>query len=296
MANLFLTLTPVIKTRAIKGCEDAWHFVEYIPSAYERGWTENIGRLQGDVCGETKKQMAEVNQWMSRSDMSTDIFSVFKFRNNCTGEVSLDYIEPLVGLTRSPYFCVYGDAHVVSKDYLVVSPTSRRGAKAYLFDLGSSLYNSGAGGASQQWFVDTYNIKWDGIFAWDAMAYSPSEFWTLVPKHLKPIYHFYNIPVSPEPNHPDNALDYILRVARPEDFVLLKIDIDNTPVEEALVDQILASEALLGLIDEFYFEHHVNIGPMNGYWGTGSSDKTLADTYRIFTTMRNKGILAHGWV
>ncbi len=67
MTNLLLTLKP----------------------AKPRGWTEV------DVCGETKKQMAEVNRWMSRSDMSTDIFSAFKFRNKCTG-------------ARSPYFCVYG--------------------------------------------------------------------------------------------------------------------------------------------------------------------------------------------
>jgi hypothetical protein len=211
----------------------------------------------------------------------------------------MDPIEPLAGLLRSPYFCMYDDAYVVSKYYLVVGPKQRPKGKSYLFDLGASLYNSGAGGASQQWFVETYEsrgVSWDGIFAWEASVYPPDQLWSLVPRHLKPIYHYYNVPVNPELGHSDNALEYIRSVANPADFVVLKIDIDNTPVEEALIQQILASDELLGLIDEFYFEHHVNTKPMHKYWNTDSSPRTLVDTYRIFTAMRRRGIRAHGWV
>lgn len=293
-----------------------WVFIEYTPSAYEKYWTDNIAALCRDACTESNKQLAEAEEWIRQSssndkphDFPTNVFSYFKYRNDCTGEISIDYIEPLAGVTRSPYFCLHGEPHHISKDYLVVSwniskrltsPTDHV-PKAYLFDFGASMYNSGAGGASQQWFVETYEsrgVKWDGIFAWEVSVYNPVESWALVPARLKPVYHWYNIPINPEPGHPDNALDYIRRTARPEDYVLLKIDIDNSPVEEALVSQILASEELLGLIDEFYFEHHVNVPNTRliSYWGSGSSSLTLVDTYRIFTTMRSKGIIAHGWV
>ncbi len=147
--------------------------------------------------------------------------------------------------------------------------------------------------------MDTYaarGIHWDGIYAWEAQAHPPDNVWSGIPAHLKHVYHWYNIPVNPDPGHTDNALDYIRRVARPEDFVLLKIDIDNTPVEEALVHQLLASDELMGLVDEFYFEHHVNTEPMHRFWATQDSPRTLEVTYRIFTTLRSKGVLAHAWV
>ena len=204
-------------------------------------------------------------------------------------------------------FCLTNE-DLVNKNYLVVSwnvskklssPTGHYVPKAYYFDLGASLYDSGAGGASQSWFVETYEsrgIRWDGIFAWEAKPHPAGQVWGKLPARLKPIYRWYNVPVSPKPGHPDNALDYIRRIARPEDFVLVKLDIDTTPVEEALVGQILASDELLGLVDEFYFEHHVNTRPMHPYWGTQSAQQTLADTYRIFAALRGKGVVAHAWV
>ena len=290
-----------------------WKFIKYTPSAYEQYWTENVATLQHDVCAASNRQLEEVNEWTKQTsseaphDFTTNIFSKFTFQNKCTGEITTDYIEPLAGLTRSPLYCLRGNAYVVSKDYLVVSwniskklsgPPDRT-PKAFYFDLGASLYDSGKGGSSQSWFVETYEsrgIHWDGIFAWEAQEHRPSKAWGLIPARLKPVYHWYNIPVSPVPGDADNALDYIRRTARPEDYVLLKIDIDTTPVEEALVEQILASDELLGLIDEFYFEHHVNTRPMYRHWGNLSVSWSLADTYRIFTALRSKGVIAHSWV
>lgn len=291
-----------------------WTFVKYTPSPYEQYWADNIASLKGDVCTESNKQRNEIDTWANLSssngaprELPTSVFSLFTFQNECTGEVSTDYIEPLAGLTRSPLFCLRGPAYIVSKDYLVVSWNVSKKLtrppgytpKAYYFDLGASLYNSGAGGASQKWFVETYEargVRWDGIFAWEMKPHSPDKAWRLIPARLKPIYHWYNIPVSPVPGHADNALDFIRRTARPEDFVLMKLDIDATSVEEAIVDQILASDELLGLIDELYFEYHVHTPPMFPYWGRVSSSRTLASTYRVFFALRSKGVIAHSWV
>ena len=45
--------------------------------------------------------------------------------------------------------------------------------RAFFFDVGASIYNTGAGGASQSWFVETYRrggVEFDRIFAWEARA------------------------------------------------------------------------------------------------------------------------------
>lgn len=295
-----------------------WNFIEYRSSEYEKHWIDNIASLQDNVCAESNKQAHEIEEWMAHAKKSTaqrttdlpeTIFSKFSFQNNCTGEMTTDYIEPLAGLTRSPFYCKRGlnTDDVMDKDYIIISwNVSRKrivspwyNARYYYFDLGASLYNSGMGGASQSWIVQAYEdrgVLWDGIFGWEAIEHRPSSVWEIIPPHLKPIYHWYNIPVSSQPKHPDNALEYIRRHARPQDYVLLKLDIDHTLTEEALVEQILGSEELLALIDEFIFEHHVNVGPMNAHWGTYNVPHRLQDTYRIFSTLRRKGILAHSWV
>ena len=180
------------------------------------------------------------------------------------------------------------------------SNVSRRAAHArsFYFDMGASLFNSGGGGPSQSWLCETYalrGVQWTGIFAWEAEHLDPVRVWSEIPGPLHPIYHWYNVPVNPEPEHPDNALRHLRAVARPEDFVVVKLDIDNTIVESALMAQILSDPALMGLIDELYFEHHVDTPPMYPYWGA-LPGSTLADTYAIFTTLRKRGVLAHSWV
>ena len=290
------------------GCK--WRFVDYTPSPYEKHWVDNIDDLQTKVCEESNKQTREISTWtdnFSSKHPPSDVFSFFTFQNECTGETSVDYIEPLAGLTRSPLFCLRGQDHLVSKDYLVVSwnvsnklqgdETTGYRPKAYYFDLGASTFNSGAGGASQSWMVEMYEargVRWDGIFAWEMKPHAPSEVWGSIPDRLKPIYHWYNIPVNPGPGHGDNALEYVRQIAHPEDFVLMKLDIDSTPIEEAIIDQILTDSD--NLIDELYFEHHVHTPPMFPYWGVLPDSTTLKDTYRIFSTLRNKGVMAHAWV
>jgi hypothetical protein len=113
----------------------------------------------------------------SSKDVSSDVFSFFTFQNDCTGEFSVDYIEPLAGLTRSPLFCLHEPDYIVSKDYLVVSwnvsnklrsNATGHEPKASYFDLGASTFNSSTGGASQRWIVEMYEargVRWDWIFA-----------------------------------------------------------------------------------------------------------------------------------
>jgi hypothetical protein len=72
-------------------------------------------------------------------------------------------------------------------------------------------------------------------------------------------YCRFNIPAIAEPTSPDNPLNMLKRIAKPEDYVVFKLDIDNSKIEAMFVEQLLASPELLALVDDFFFEHHVNV-------------------------------------
>ena len=296
-----------------------WKFKSYVPSPWENFWVKNVKLLQDNVCEEANKEVGHISEWVKGAkknifanpfELPSSTFSQFHFVNTCTGEELVDYIEPLAGLTRHPYYCLKGAKWLVNKDYLIASWNVSRKLeispsgytpKALYFDLGASFYDSGFGGASQSWFIETYEkrgVSWKGIFAWEATPQDSVKTWNLIPAKWKPYYHWYNIPVSSVPGDADNALRYISEVARPEDYVLLKVDIDHSETENAIVHQLLASDELLGLVDEIYYEHHVRTKPMHKYWArvTKNSNENLSHTYNMFSELRKKGLLAHSWV
>ena len=294
--GLLMFYSPLHRQRTLVQKECGWKFQRYLPSAWEAEWTAGVGVLQDRVCAHTDPERSAA--WVERK-MDSGVFSQFIFVNVCTGEQLVDYIEPLAGLTRHPFFCLKGEEFLVDKSYILV-PTSvprklQPGRKAYYFDLGASLYDEGAGGASQKWIVESYaarGVRWDGIWSWDAREYSQGDVWRRIPAELKPVYHWYNVAADDGTNNP---LEFIRRVTDVEDYVLVKIDIDNRAVEEVVIKELLASDATLARVDELYFEHHVDIEPMRPYWGNvpGAS---LADTYALFAELRRRGVLAHSWV
>ena len=83
-------------------------------------------------------------------------------------------------------------------------------------------------------------------------------------------------------------------IARPIDFVALKVDIDTPSVEVPLMEAILNSEALLGLIDEVFFEYHFKVRPDFG-WGN-RMNATVNDALRLMQRLRMQGVRAHFWV
>ena len=66
-------------------------------------------------------------------------------------------------------------------------------------------------------------------------------------------------------------------------------------VEEELVRPLISSPDLMALIDDFYWEHHVNIEPMNRWWKTHDSPLRMNDSLVLFTTLRSAGVRAHSW-
>jgi hypothetical protein len=117
-------------------------------------------------------------------NFSKKVFSYMEYKQICDNkekEVMQIPIEPLVGFLRHPlHHCFpknFGlhSNYRVNKDYMIqpfspeIYPTGGSDRRNYFFDLGASFYTSGLGGASQQWFFETYRsrgITFDRILAW----------------------------------------------------------------------------------------------------------------------------------
>jgi hypothetical protein len=65
-----------------------------------------------------------------------------------------------------------------------------------------------------------------------------------------------------------------------------------------LIDQVLADSEVRSRVDELYWEHEVHTSPMihQGWGAHGWPNETLAQSYELFTRLRELGIRAHSWV
>lgn len=279
-----------------------------IPSDFVHLFLGGSRRAQSTGCGHSLKELG--------NDINKQVFSRYIWKDTCTSEQIETYIEPLVGLMRSPiYPChAYGNDGLLDRDYIVYGRASQNckmtkypqlGANSryknfYFFDLGASVYQKGAGGASQQEFVDSYAslgvpLKNMHYFAWEIEVIEPQEVWRQVPGSLKPKYHWINIPASPARGSSDNPWTYLKSLCTKGDYVVVKLDIDDTPVETAFMEQLIADTELQGLIDEMFFEHHVNVEAMWQFWHTEAETVYLKDSYNWFIQLRTAGIRFHGW-
>jgi hypothetical protein len=228
-------------------------------------------------------------------------------------------LEPLMGFLRHPLSICFDGAskgsanlldHVVNKSCMLPmfahevvhshNKISTSPYRRYLFDVGASLYSSGLGGASQEWFVNTYRLHgldFDRILAWEAQPLRPEDIFSEVPPEIFRKMSYFNIKASSEPNSKYNPLVVLQELCRVEDFVVLKIDIDNDKVEVELINLILQDPDLSAKIDELYFEHHTTLNPLNNiYWYLKQSAANITTSYELFTALRNRGIRAHSWV
>jgi len=74
----------------------------------------------------------------------------------------------------------------------------------------------------------------------------------------------------------------------------VQLDIDNPVAEQAIVEQLFSDVSIRSLVDEFYFEHHVDVVDMRPSWGSPQG-RVLKDTYDIMIALRRAGVRAHWW-
>ena len=266
------------------------------------------------------------------TDESHPVLSLHAYTDPCNGRVSMIPIEPLVGALRHPYHdCLKRSSMSASKNYLLpawrpeVLPSP---ARTFFFDLGASLWASGSGGASQSWFVHGYakrGLEFDRILAWEYEQHTEIEIRRSLPAALRNATTIYRTPDAAPPGCAQcasdrlsyhnfgidaiegslrNPLVHLRALVRPDDFVVIKLDVDTPAIELAVVEQILRDPVNTGaLIDEFYWEHVVAHTPMEHFgWGHDlrrlpkEKQQTLRDSYSYFTRLREMGIRAHSWV
>ncbi|KAJ1424109.1 hypothetical protein B484DRAFT_331400, partial [Ochromonadaceae sp. CCMP2298] len=87
--------------------------------------------------------------------------------------------------------------------------------------------------SSLSWFVCAYlqrGVVFDQIYGWEKNLLEPDAFWALVPQCLVSVYHFLNKGITTGRMDGQAPLRIVQQLAREQDFVSFKLDIDTTSV------------------------------------------------------------------
>jgi hypothetical protein len=257
-----------------------------------------------------------VNDRPANSFELNTIFSRLRYIDSFNHTVDR-YIEPLVGILRDPLTMCDNlinysgrfestESWVQAKRFLVHDFETINSlpfdSKLILMDLGASTYNGWGddeAAVGAKWFVERFKsntqVPFDRIFSFEFVKHSPEEIFRDLPKYLWSRYMYFNVAVSADPTQASHSWNILLSIAKPSDYVIVKLDIDARDIERALVQQLLDNNSYSSIVDEFFFEHHVNAVAMHRYWGLQHDETTMRHSYKLFHELRERGIRAHCW-
>lgn len=306
-------------------------FTKYVASPIEMKWK--------DMAMTTNVHGKGCHLWESNGpfykELVEDVSKGYYFSNasyfeskNTKGNIVREYIEPLFSSLRHPLTMALPEystrAQIMNKTYYQFPNNLNDNTRILFFDLGASLYDSGAGGdngASLRWFWEKYSklsgkkIPFYRIFAWEAKEYKQKDLWSSFPPEIISRLSYFNVPADATKGSKMNPWRVLMDVAQKTDHVIVKLDVDNQAVELALVAQLLSPPfKIASLIDELFWEHHVagsivacpHLWKRRNYrlagWRrmkfnlTEPSAETIGASYSFFTQLRELGIRAHSWV
>eukprot|EP01084_Bolivina_argentea_P101805 182455_1 len=319
-------------------------FKRYTSSPLEMKWIKNINEWQkkDNFCDIVGKQKIFIDEYLNKLQTTLmneyfnypfinnqsnnteikeyiDIFSSFEYDVTCDEPnrqftyTYISWIEPLFAALRHPEaLCTphkRAEYQLVSKGYIVLDyiPLNVLNSydNLYYLDIGASTYNTGAGGASQEWFISNYEkhrlIKFNKIILWECKPQNMTNVFDSVPINVLPFYQYYNIFADTNTSHAKSPLNLLKQMIsfndnrKRNDYISFKLDMDH-PKEFNFIKQILNDSILMDQIDEMFFEHHVNFAPMIKFWKKAINVKhTLATSYTYFLKLRENGIRCHGW-
>jgi hypothetical protein len=118
--------------------------------------------------------------------------------------------------------------------------------------------------------------------------------WEQLPDDLRFAHVFINSPIKMNSNYPLNILRLMKVYVKPDDFLVLKLNIEDEEIGDEFALSLMNDEKkdVTNLIDELYFEHKVKLDVMSGVWGK-KSEQDLSDSYHLFLGLRQKGIRSH---
>lgn len=280
----------------------------YIPSSIESRWLSRANEWDSDVCLHLLKSKLDIQMWISYAtgkatvpvESSVDIYRPHELLSkyiitHCSIHHEVEYIEPLVGVPRDPRIC-YSPRYTFSADHIFLSTGCHRDFKsknAYYFDAGATTFKD-----KQHWFISEFHkhgIIFDRLWLWEVNNINFTDVFAQVPNQLLPRYTYYNHPVTCDKTSFMDPLNIISAMTTEDDFVVFKLDIDFSALEECLIQRILSERKLSRLIDVLFFEHHVNVSMMHRYWGR-KQKLSLHDSLATFGKLRSLGIRVHGWM
>jgi hypothetical protein len=174
--------------------------------------------------------------------------------------------------------------------------------KRVFIDLGSSYFKfwdktANKIAASGEWFYNIYHARgqtFDRFVQVEVDPLDPKIAWNQLPDDLVSAFTLINIPLEVDPQSKFDVSTIIKSMVKPNDFFVIKVDIDSAPIEEPFVYSLLKDDSVANYIDEMMFEHHVDVDMMRSAWGKGLPHN-MADSYELFRGLRLKGIRAHSW-
>ncbi|WIA14773.1 hypothetical protein OEZ85_003257 [Tetradesmus obliquus] len=254
------------------------------------------------------------------------VFSRFVTTRTCPGqqqapqESIITWIEPLAHGLRHPNSLCNMGADLFNRGYLLIAnqkdvlalraaatpsnseACSSRSCQAIYMDLGATRWEAALNSVGQAWFYRSYaqrGITMDRLLLWEAVPVSPpSAIFAQLPKELFHKYQYFNIPAGTDYSDASHPVRMLKSIAQPADFVAFKLDIDNYAAENSILSNLSGDTAAAALVDEFFLEYHVDFKPMieRGWKGTEDPNKKLADAFKHFQQLRQKGWRAHSWV
>jgi hypothetical protein len=310
------------------------HNAQYIISPLEAEWV-NSSRV-GKICETAKAQVPMAQKWMAYSQRAFNpgrkpAPPASSEENAVLSQIwtngRLQPIEPLSGIGRHPFSqtCSLG-VDIFDITYIILQNECTNASvarypdqKTILYDLGCTKFGDGntqtasGAGPSMPLFIRMYKdhcVDFDEIYAWEGLSYKASLWWKDVPAEWRAKIHFLNTFVEEETLEATRAGEFKVEqkdasflkmfplTAKPEDLVVLKVDIDGGP-ELQIVETIANRPDLSVLVDEMYFEYHYYYDGRNFGWGKLTAQKSHANVDHAIALMhklRKAGVRVHFWI
>jgi hypothetical protein len=147
------------------------------------------------------------------------------------------------------------------------------------------------------------------------------DYWAKVPDQYKGRVHFYNTAYVANKTSASHPLNIMRGIYKSGDMIVVKLDIDNAPLEISIIEDIENDPALVDMIAEMYFEmHYDHVGArpfaaelfvgayvariyytvsrrrsdIAGAFGFGNGH-TINDVQTRFAALRKLGLHIHYW-
>lgn len=211
-------------------------------------------------------------------------------------------MEPLLPVFRSHKICTNTKKYKLSMDYLVhdfysMCKNLKRHSRLVFVDMGASLQFH-AGKESPAVYIHRvfrrFGFQFDHVYAYEITPISADKVYDRIPEELMDSFHWINVGVDSEPGAKLNPFTTILNKFDSDDFIVVKLDIDTTLIENRLAMQLRDDPRLLDLVDLFYYEDHRLQAELMPYW-MGGARGSIGESLELMTDLRKTGVAAHYW-